>query len=88
MLVANEQEYLTIGEVAKRLRVDPETVRRWLNQKVLPGYQFGRQWRVRPDELEKFIEERHNLGDQPKADPETEKWPIIHLPEYGEEVSG
>ena len=50
-----DSNYLTIIEVAQKLGVHKETVRRWLNEGKLKGYQFGKQWRVRPDDLEKFI---------------------------------
>ncbi len=87
MLVKDEQEYLTSEEVARRLRVEHGVVTRWLRQGRLAGYKFGKQWRVRPDEFERFVRESHNLGDQPKADPDTEKREIIHFP-YPEQELG
>ena len=86
--VVDHPEYLTSLDVARRLNVDHESVKRWLRTGQLIGYQFGRQWRVRPDDLERFIEERRNVDNRPKDDPETGKWGIITLPQYGEELSG
>jgi len=86
--VLDRPEYLTSQDVAKRLNVDHESVKRWLRTGQLVGYQFGKQWRVRPDDLERFVQERRNVDDKPKADPETEKWGIVRLPEFGEELSG
>ena len=49
---------LTLEEAAERLRVDPETVRNYINAGKLTGVKLG-GWATRVDEqdLEKFIEE-------------------------------
>ncbi len=39
---------LTPHEVAKRMRVSVETVRRRLREGTLTGVRFGRQWRIDP----------------------------------------
>ena len=44
-------EYLTVEETARRLKVDPETVRRWLREGTMRGQKFGRVWRVPESEL-------------------------------------
>ena len=87
MLVAEHQEYLTIEEVARRLNVEIPTVRRWLRTRRMAGYQFGRQWRVRIEDFERFVRESRNVDDKPKADPDTEKRGIIHFP-YPEQELG
>jgi excisionase family DNA binding protein len=51
----SEQEFLTIEEVAARLRVKPDTVRAWLRQGRLQGVKAGRLWRIRPQAVEAFI---------------------------------
>ncbi len=84
MLVKNRQEYLTSEEVAQELRIEHETVTRWLRTGALPGYKFGKQWRVRPDDLEQFVRECRNVGSPPHADPDTEEFHIMRLPSYGE----
>lgn len=53
-------EYLTMTEVAQKLGVSDETVRRWLNQGLIRAYQFGKQWRVKPADLEDFIAKSGN----------------------------
>ncbi len=88
MLVKDEQEYLTSEEVAKRLRVEHDVVTRWLRQGRLAGYKFGKQWRVRVDEFEKFVEERRNVGDEPRSNPDTDKFQIVTLPSFEEEARG
>jgi excisionase family DNA binding protein len=39
--VEHEEEYLTVPEVATRLKVKPETVRVWLRQGKLRGARLG-----------------------------------------------
>jgi excisionase family DNA binding protein len=38
--------FLTPEELARALRVDPETVRRWLREGQVRGQKVGRLWRV------------------------------------------
>jgi excisionase family DNA binding protein len=38
--------FLTPEELARALRVDPETVRRWLREGQVRGQKAGRLWRV------------------------------------------
>lgn len=51
-------ELLTVEQAAKVLQLSPYTVRRLLREKVLPGIKIGagQQWRVRKDELDRYIE--------------------------------
>jgi len=41
-----DEELLTVEETAARLKVDVETVRRWLRSGQLRGLKFGRMWRI------------------------------------------
>ena len=50
------EELLTIEQVALRLQVDDETVRRWLVAGKLKGFKIGGSlWRVSESELKEFI---------------------------------
>lgn len=57
----NEQ-LLTVPQVAERLQVGQETIRRWLRDESLRGVRFGQgratEWRVDPKDLQDFIEKR------------------------------
>jgi excisionase family DNA binding protein len=53
-----DDELLTVPEVAKALRVTPETVRRWLRSGKLRGvgpYSRAGGWRIRRSEVERFL---------------------------------
>ncbi len=51
---------LTVQQIAERLQVHEETVRRWLREGSLVGINFGGKsgYRVRQDELEAFLDRR------------------------------
>lgn len=51
-----ETEFLTVFEVAELCRVHPATVRNWLRAGSLPGRHIGQQWRVRREDLDRFLE--------------------------------
>ena len=53
-----EDRLLTVPEVAERLRVNPESVRRWIRQRKIRGVRLGGPrtgWRVLESEVEAFI---------------------------------
>jgi excisionase family DNA binding protein len=53
-----DEQLWTPQEVADKLRVDLETVRRWLRLGELEGIKFGRQWRIENKAFEAFYEDR------------------------------
>ena len=58
-----ESKLLTTSEVAKRLRVGPQTVRDLANADKLDGKKVGRQWRF-PSQV---IEEYEKVKEEPKC---------------------
>lgn len=56
---STREELLTVADIAGYLKVDRESVRRWLRSGALSGINLGRAgWRVRPEDLERFLAER------------------------------
>jgi excisionase family DNA binding protein len=55
--MAEQDPVLTVPEVAARLRVTPETVRRWLRDGELRGVRFSDRggWRVLSSEVERKL---------------------------------
>jgi excisionase family DNA binding protein len=51
-------EWLTVEEVAERLRVSPRTVRGWLQYVRLKGRNLGGRagWRIREKDVDAFME--------------------------------
>lgn len=52
--------YLTVEKVAKQLGLSEYRVRELIREKQIRATKIG-QWRVKPDELERFIKSRSNL---------------------------
>ena len=55
--------YLTVAEVAERLRVYPGTVKRWLREGKLVGIQLGDRagWRIAEEDLAAFLDRQKNV---------------------------
>ena len=60
---SKKEELLGVEEVAEYLGLVPATVYRWCREGRLPCLKIGRNWRVRPEALEDFLEN----GERPKT---------------------
>ena len=49
------EEHYSPEEIAQRLKLDPETIRRWIRRGELPAVKVARQWRVSEDNLDDFL---------------------------------
>jgi len=49
---------LTVNEVAKILRLNSETVARYIREGKISAVKLGRVWRIEEKDLEQFIRER------------------------------
>ncbi|MBU0570607.1 MAG: helix-turn-helix domain-containing protein [Candidatus Omnitrophica bacterium] len=54
------RKYLTVPEVAKKLDITEEWVRDLIARKEIKAVKIG-QWKIRPDDLQEFIESRKNI---------------------------
>lgn len=52
----SENRFLSTEEVAERLQVDEQTVRRWIKHGKLDAFKIGRAWRISPAALEALLE--------------------------------
>ena len=52
------RKLMTIGAVSDRLGLSESTIYQWLRSGYLPGAKLGAQWRVDPQKLDDWIEER------------------------------
>ena len=56
--MAAHETWLTPSEVAERLRINEETVRKWLREGRMRGSYLGRVWRVSYSDLLAFMHKR------------------------------
>jgi excisionase family DNA binding protein len=49
-------DMLTVAEVAALLKLNPQTIRNWINQGTLPASHVGRSVRIRRRDLDSLIE--------------------------------
>jgi excisionase family DNA binding protein len=57
-----EEEFLTLAEIAKRLKIKEFTVRDWVRKGQLPGYKFGKTYRVKKKDYEEWEKKRRMTG--------------------------
>ena len=58
--MTGDSELLTVRQVATRLKMNEETVRRWLKSKRLHGFMPGGHklgWRIPKSELDRYLSE-------------------------------
>lgn len=53
-----QARFMTVSEVAAMLRVSPMTVYRLINAGELPAVRIGRSFRVREQDLDRYLLER------------------------------
>lgn len=53
-----QSRFMTVGEVAAVLRVSTMTVYRLINAGELPAVRIGRSFRLRPQDLDRYLNER------------------------------
>ncbi len=71
-----DDEFLTVPEVAERLRVTAMTIYRWIDEGKLPAVQVAKHYRIRASDLEAMLESSRvrdgradPWGDEPPASP-------------------
>ncbi len=59
-------KWLSVQQVADEMQVSIDTVRNWINRpkNKLPAAKVGRDWRIKREDLDKFIEERMNVRNE------------------------
>lgn len=50
------EEILTLEEVAKYLKLQPQTVYKWAQEGQIPGAKLGKEWRFRRRTLDEWVD--------------------------------
>ena len=58
--------WMTVEQIAQDLQVHPTTVREWIRNKKLKAAKFGRDYRIKREDYERFIEEHYNTDNEEK----------------------
>jgi excisionase family DNA binding protein len=63
-----EARFLKVEDIARDLDVKEDTVREWLRKKLLVGYKFGKEYRIKREDYEAFLAQRRTVeGNQQKT---------------------
>ena len=54
--------YLTVEQVAEQLGLSEYRIRELIREKKIRAVKIG-QWRIKPEDLDKFIKSRHNIQE-------------------------
>jgi excisionase family DNA binding protein len=60
------KQWLTVDDISKELGIDKQTIRAWIRSKRLKAYRPAKQYLVRREDLEKFLEESRTDKDEEK----------------------
>lgn len=69
--------FYSVEEAAEALAVHSRTILRWIKQGELKAFKAGRQWRIKPEDLQEFT------GDREAARPATAS-AVLDIPVSGE----
>jgi excisionase family DNA binding protein len=53
-----DHDILTLEEVALYLRLKPQTIYRWAQEKRIPAVKLGKEWRFRKSILDRWLDEQ------------------------------
>ena len=54
----NKEKIMTLEEVAEYLRVKPQTIYTWAQEKKIPAAKLGKEWRFRKSVVDKWFNEQ------------------------------
>lgn len=53
-----DHDILTVEEVAVYLRLQPQTIYKWAQEKRIPSVKLGKEWRFRKRILDRWLDEQ------------------------------
>ncbi len=55
---ASDHEIMTIEEVAHYLRLKPQTIYKWAQEKRIPAAKLGKEWRFRRSVIDAWVDDQ------------------------------
>jgi excisionase family DNA binding protein len=68
----NSDDLLTMAQAIEKLKTTRPTFYRWLRAGKIKGMKVGRQWRFRPEDIQRFM-----TGDEPRIELPTSASPLL-----------
>ena len=65
---------MTVDEIARILKLNPQTVRNWIDRGELPAVRVGRRVRIRRQDFNTMIDAGYNGPSRPPAPTEGTIW--------------
>ncbi|GMV48675.1 helix-turn-helix domain-containing protein [Nitrospirales bacterium NOB] len=65
MTTDHKNELLTVAETCRYLKISPRTLYRYIQERQLPGFKLGKEWRFARTDLERWLRERMGPPSQP-----------------------
>ena len=58
MGTAQKSELMTVAETCRYLKITPRTLYRYIQQRQIPAFKLGKEWRFVRSDLEQWIRDR------------------------------
>ena len=55
---SSDHDILTLEEVAQYLRLKPQTIYKWAQEKRIPAAKLGKEWRFRKSVLDRWLDDQ------------------------------
>lgn len=65
MAIDPKNELLTVAETCRYLKISPRTLYRYIQDRRLPGFKLGKEWRFARTDLERWLQERSGPTTRP-----------------------
>jgi excisionase family DNA binding protein len=64
-LLLMQERWLSVGEIAAHLGVNPDTIYKWITRKKMPAHKLGRLWKFLASEVDQWVKGGHAAEDVP-----------------------
>jgi len=54
-LLLMQERWLSVGEIAAHLGVNPDTIYKWIERKSMPAHKVGRLWKFKATEVDEWV---------------------------------
>jgi excisionase family DNA binding protein len=64
-----QERWLSVGEIAAHLGVNPDTIYKWIDRKKMPAHKLGRLWKFLASEVDQWVKGGHAAEDAASTAP-------------------